>query len=110
MVASQRIYLRLAVAVISSCTALVVSANPRSAPPKNLRQSDLVVQGWTSADRDFFYYKSQGSELVPYYWFLALEKSGGTDLFSKGLDRFGYLYGPPSTANPNKLPIGFAKD
>ena len=40
-------------------------------------QSDkpaYLSQGWSGADRTMFYTTSQGSQLLPYDWFLALEQ------------------------------------
>ena len=34
-------------------------------------------QGWSADERIQFYYTSQGSQLIPYDWFLALEQPDG---------------------------------
>jgi hypothetical protein len=76
---------------------------------------DRVVyldQGWTPAESMDFYTRSQGSRLIPYAWFLALEQAGAEDLFrdAKNIRRFGYLPQQPCDANPDGLPVGFARD
>ena len=58
-----------------------------------------------------FYTTTQGSEMLPYDWFLALEQPNSTSLFlADGLARFGYLPNPDKTNNPDGLPVGFVKD
>ncbi|MCI0535918.1 MAG: hypothetical protein L0Z50_11900, partial [Verrucomicrobiales bacterium] len=36
-----------------------------------------LEQGWTAEERQRFYYTTQGSQLIPYDWFLALEAVAG---------------------------------
>ena len=68
-------------------------------------------QNWTPALRELYYFTPQGSQVIPYDWFLALERSDEKQLFSspENLTRFGFLYHKESSAklNPGKLPIGF---
>jgi magnesium-transporting ATPase (P-type) len=66
----------------------------------------FVDQGWTSQDRQKFYTTTQGSQMMPMDWFMALEQSNG-DPFTKDLTRYGFL---PSSVNPNGLPVGFTLD
>jgi len=40
-----------------------------------------VSQGWKPADSMWFYNTTQGSDLLPYDFFLALEKPGTSELF-----------------------------
>jgi hypothetical protein len=69
-------------------------------------------QGWSKQTSNAFHFTSQGSELIPYDWFLALELPGSSALFKDHLDRYGFLYEPeqtnPKLLNPDHLPIGFA--
>lgn len=85
-----------------------------------------MAQGWNSELRRAFWFTPQGSVLLPYDWFLNLEKAertcadkpvedsdtGNQTLFRDNahLRRLGYI---PVTAdpywNPDGLPIGFAK-
>ena len=69
-----------------------------------------LAQGWSQADREGWYWASQGSRLMPYAWFNALEQPGSTAMFADPafLASFGYIPGPDG--RPNKLPIGFAID
>ena len=68
-------------------------------------------QGWGESQRQQFYTTTQGSQLMPLAWFLALERPGSEELFGgDGLSRFGFLPSPKSTMNPDGLPVGFAED
>ncbi len=82
-------------------------------PPVAAQVRYLKQQGWSDAVRDRFHYTSQGSELLPYYWFLLLEKPGSSVLFKDELKNYGFLFEPASSdprgLNPDGLPIGFAK-
>ena len=70
-------------------------------------------QGWDSGLREAFYYTPQGSRLMPYKWFLALEQAGNEQRFSNPDNFAGYGYllpsDGPSTLNPDGLPVGFVK-
>jgi cytochrome c5 len=77
----------------------------------------FAQQNWSPAQREWFYHSGQGTELMPYKWFLALEQPklkifGTVPKFSDAdyLARFGFLTDPTSAENPNGLPVGFAKD
>jgi mono/diheme cytochrome c family protein len=82
-------------------------------PPEELVHTD---QGWTEDQRFRFHHTPQGTRLVPYDWFMALEQPCfslfGCELFSDKtyLARFGFLASPvESRLNPDGLPIGFAR-
>lgn len=77
--------------------------------------ADLVYlqQGWDAAERREFYHLSQGSQLLPYAWFLALEQPDSPALFRADahLASLGYLPTPADPQfNPDGLPIGFSRD
>jgi Cytochrome C oxidase, cbb3-type, subunit III len=74
-------------------------------------------QNWTPDQRTWFYHSPQGTELLPYKWFLALEQPkikfvGEVPKFSDTtyLAGFGFLPDPAGPQNPDGLPVGFAKD
>src|SRR5688572_27247293 len=71
----------------------------------------FINQGWTQIDRSLFYTTSQGSQLVPYSWYLALDQPGaGTARFNdNSLARYGYLENRDPTRNPDRLPLGFVR-
>ena len=66
-------------------------------------------QQWNAGDRDYFYTTSQGSELLPYDWFLSLEQAESPALFRQRLSGLGFLPGP-ARHNPDNLPLGFVRN
>lgn len=70
-------------------------------------------QGWTPQEREEFYFRGQGSQLVPYLWFINLERADGEELLrsNRHLRSLGFIPQPPHQhLNPDGLPIGFVKD
>ncbi|XOF34329.1 MAG: di-heme-cytochrome C peroxidase [Candidatus Electrothrix sp. YB6] len=112
----QRIRLKSLTASIIIVMALTVSGNPAAASNHSSESPDIkfLDQGWNPEIRESFYYTPQGSRLMPYKWFMALEQAGSTKRFSsaENLSRYGWL--KPSKGatelNPGELPVGFAVD
>lgn len=82
-------------------------------PPEHFIRME---QGWTDDQRLRFHHTAQGTRLLPYDWFMALEQPClslvGCDLFTSQtyLARFGFLSSQTdSKLNPDGLPIGFAR-
>jgi len=104
---------RLAVAL--AATTLACGAPPEP-PPTRLVYLD---QGWSRADRTFYYYTPQGTELhgLRYEWFRYLELPSSRRRLAdpQALAGFGFLYDPeqfdpdyePPASNPGNLPVGF---
>jgi mono/diheme cytochrome c family protein len=71
-----------------------------------------LAQGWSEDQQQWFWFTSQGSRIVPYDWFLALEQAESTEPFRSDahMGALRYLVAEPSPANPDGLPVGFAKD
>jgi hypothetical protein len=74
-------------------------------------------QNWSPDQRAWFYHAAQGTELLPYRWFLALEQPklkmfGPVPKFSDSayLAGFGFLPDSAGPQNPDGLPVGFARD
>lgn len=67
---------------------------------------------WTEAERQRYYHLSQGSEIIPYDWFIALEQGNNERPFisDDNMTRFRLIPDPNPLSNPDRLPIGFAKD
>ena len=79
--------------------------------PAEAKTRYLASQNWTDEDRDYFYYTSQGSQIMPYAWFRALERMADTRRFvGDGLRRYGYIPGKASRRNIDGLPVGFVID
>jgi len=73
----------------------------------------FLDQGFSESDRQSFYYLSQGSQLIPYHWYLALEQENSKTLFRDAahMRELGYIPQPADpTKNPDGLPVGFTKD
>jgi hypothetical protein len=82
-------------------------------PPEQLVRAE---QGWTDDQRLQFHHTPQGTRLIPYEWFIALEQPClsllGCELFADKtyLARFGFLSSQTDAKlNPDGLPIGFAR-
>lgn len=91
------------------------TAAPAGSEHRNIyNQPVYLEQGWTDAERNRFYFTPQGSYLIPYAWFLALEQPHNAKPFNaaKHIARIGYLIDDQaySASNPDGLPIGFAKE
>ena len=69
-------------------------------------------QGWGEADSLWFYTTTQGSNLLPYDFFLSLEQADNQALIRDDalIDRYRYLPQKATFFNPDALPVGFAKD
>jgi hypothetical protein len=83
------------------------------APPEQLVHLD---QGWTEEQQLQFHHTAQGTRLVPYGWFMALEQPclslTGCEMFADKtyLARFGFLASKAEPKlNPDGLPVGFAR-
>ena len=71
----------------------------------------VVPQNWDCVERQEFWFTDQGSQIIPYVWFLHLEQKDGTAKFSDpaNMDRYRYLPQKPTALNPDGLAIGFTK-
>ena len=71
-------------------------------------------QGFSHELRLEWWYTSQGSRIIPYNWFLALERADSEELFhsNENLEqRLRYIAWPAHPRwNPDGLPIGFVAD
>ncbi len=68
-------------------------------------------QGFDEETRQTFYHAPQGTRLLPYSWFLALEQATNSNRFleDKNLKRLGIIPDHNPLKNPDHLPVGFAK-
>jgi uncharacterized protein (DUF2235 family) len=86
--------------------------------PKIERPSTVawLPQNWSEDQRHRYYHMAQGSELLPYAWFLALEQPRftikGAPLFRDDsyLQGFGFIPDSAYEQNPDALPVGFTRD
>lgn len=101
---------RLLLALACALSFFQDSASAQSAT----KSSDLVYlnQAWTAEDRAKFYWAAQGSALLSYDIYLALEVPGTNVLFNshENSERMGLLVDPVDLKNnPDNLPVGVAK-
>src|SRR5262245_46689675 len=89
--------------------ALLVSPDPLGDTADRVA---YLNQGWEPRDSVDFYTHTQGSRLMPYTWFLALEQADSEKLFRdpQNMSRLRYLPQKPTPGNPDGLPVGFVKD
>jgi hypothetical protein len=76
---------------------------------------DKVVyldQGWSPSESLRFYFTPQGSQILPYDWFLALEQPDSQTLFrdNHNILKYRYLAQLSDSNNPDGLPVGFVGD
>jgi hypothetical protein len=93
--------------ILALTTFMVTSSALAQAPAVS-----YLDQAWSAQDRADYYWTSQGSALLSYDIFLALEAADTTDLFSSAAhnDRMGLLAEPLNLAqNPDNLPVGVTK-
>lgn len=89
--------------------ALLLDNDIIDAPAQRVAYFD---QGWTPAESMNFYTRTQGSRLLPYSWFIALEQSANERPFvdPSHMSTFRFLVQKKNACNPDALPVGFAKD
>jgi len=84
-------------------------------PPPQPPAVELVYldQGWNDDERNGFYNTSQGSQFMPFSWFLNLEQAKNNRPFRSNDNIQGYGYLPQEATaglNEHGLPVGFVKD
>jgi hypothetical protein len=79
-----------------------------AAPAATARLSP-ETNGLTPAERERYYHLSEGGEIYPVDWLLALETrnpAGHTVPFLENMERFGFIPDEKSAENPYALPVG----
>jgi len=71
-----------------------------------------LKQNWTEKDSLWFYTATQGSDIMPYDFFLALEQKDNAKLFrdNENINHYRYLPQKKTFSNPDALPVGMVKD
>jgi cytochrome c553 len=84
----------------------VTTADPYG---ETVKKVEFLEQNWNPSERNRFYYTAQGSQLIPYGWFLHLEQADSEKLFRDDQNILKYRYLPqgPGLLNPDGLPVGF---
>src|SRR3954447_11726202 len=98
------------------CTALAWAIGLTSVAPAVAQSANGSViylnQGWSQAERDWYYQFSQGSAIISYDIFLNLEVADSQALFRSDAhsEQFGLITQPANAqTNPDGLPIGLSK-
>lgn len=101
------------ISVRTKAIAAVVAASCSMGVAAAAESVITLDQGWSPKLRDEFYYTPQGSRLIPYDWFMALERADDTTPFASRASLSRYDWSWPldkSPLNPDDLPVGFVKD
>ncbi len=108
-VISCQLALFLTVCVFAGCETIEEWITPTPAPAESPYVT--LQQGWSQSVQERFWFTSQGSHLVQYSWFLALEVADSEQLFSdpSHMREYGYIPFPKFELNPDGLPIGFVR-
>jgi hypothetical protein len=100
--------------VVACLVGLAAAAGcDRNEPAPATASALRLGQGWNTQEAEEFYYTPQGSQLIPYAWFLALEVKDRETLFRDNghMAQLGYITASPDSGrNPDGLPIGFVQD
>ena len=109
-----------ALVLLGICAAVIaIFTIHNSLEVPDIKRPGIVVflpQNWTGEQRQTYYHTAQGSELLPYLWFLALEQPRlsitGAALFREDsyMQGFGFIPDKQNAQNPDALPVGFARD
>lgn len=112
---------RILFATIAAGIAIVIVLNTtrmlgpdiQTAKPLPAPLTPSGTNGLSPTERQTFYHLSEGAELMPLGWYLALEvetlnKDGVLEArpFIENIERYGYLSDPVSPGNPAGLPVG----
>ena len=89
-----------------------LAINSSGGPGNEYMKTFYLDQGWDASDSLWFYNTTQGSGLIPYDFFIALEQVSSTVLFRAdgNMDKYRYLPQKPTFFNPDGLAVGFVKD
>ena len=112
---------RLAVIALP-CLAFLITACTKQQEGPAIQEGSQVAgalveavnldQSWTTDTQQAFYFTDQGSRIMPYKWFLALEQASNQNLFrdNDNINRYRYLPAGVTDWNPDGLPVGFVKN
>jgi hypothetical protein len=109
----------LFIGILSACTLIPENEPDRGATIVKQDQFGdsfttikYLEQGWDAADSLWFYTTTQGSNVMPYDFFMVLEQPKKSELFRKDENMNSYRYLPQkaTSRNPDALPVGWVKD
>ncbi|MBV9727146.1 MAG: hypothetical protein JO299_18435 [Gammaproteobacteria bacterium] len=102
-----------AVTTLLAVSAVIAGPAVTNAAQESGNNVTYLDQAWSAADRNAFYWISQGSVMMSYDIFLNLELRDGQQLFRSdaNIQRYGMIAAPPDPQwNPDGLPVGVAKE
>lgn len=67
----------------------------------------VANQGWSLQDQKQAFTLTEGSEMMPYDWFMALEKAESPGKFVQGLSSYGLIPSRKIDPEGSALPVGF---
>ncbi|MCI5166246.1 MAG: ribonuclease E [Candidatus Electrothrix sp. GM3_4] len=81
-------------------------------PDNNKWPGSQDWQNWSPEDSMWFYTTTQGSDLIPYDFFMVLEQADSEKLFrdNEHINYYRYIPLKKTSSNPDGLPLGFVKD
>ncbi|MCR6631042.1 MAG: di-heme-cytochrome C peroxidase [Magnetospirillum sp.] len=96
----------LGAAMVIAASAALAACNPTLPPEQKVGSVVYASPSWDKSTRDAFYWRQQGTVMMPLAWFKALEEPSGTQLISDRsyLSRFGFLV---DDVPEGQLPVGF---
>ncbi|HEY6181687.1 MAG TPA: di-heme-cytochrome C peroxidase, partial [Terriglobales bacterium] len=108
----------LGLAIVMAVVVVIFTIQNTLEVPKVERPAEVAwfQQNWTEDQRQRYYHTAQGSDLLPYAWFLALEQPQftlkGAPLFREDsyMQGFGFIPDHSFDHNPDALPVGFVRD
>ena len=115
----QILLLTLLIAFLSACASMNEGDPDRGAATVNqdffgdrFATVEYLPQNWSATDSLWFYTVTQGSNMMPYDFFMVLEKKGSNELFrsNENMNFYRYLPQKATSGNPDGLPVGFVKD
>jgi len=79
---------------------------------ENFSTPTYLDQGWSASQSLWFYNATQGSDMIPYDFFMTLEQVDSPRWFrdAANMNRYRYLPQKRTFSNPDGLPVGFVKD
>ncbi|CAH9058468.1 hypothetical protein PSECIP111854_02208 [Pseudoalteromonas sp. CIP111854] len=114
-----KLYLATTLGIIGLFAIVGCSTNRHTAPSEPISitpekgkvpKRTWLDQGWSKEISENFWFTNQGSQIIPYNWFVWLEQADSTQLFrhTEHMESLRYLPSEASKKNPGGLPIGFA--
>ena len=91
--------------------AAIDSCEPIPFPGAFDDEQSLPCQGWNYDQQQDFWFLPQGSQIIPYQWFIALKQKGNDQDFTDPtyVNKFRYLPQVATPNNPDALPVDFTK-